>query len=177
MTRIFLLLIPLMFAFFGGILLWSEFRVVGVSESSKQWERVSGEIVANEFECTTTHHSRNVTEESCFPIVRYRYEVDGTPYTSERIDASDSQQAFDSHEEASGWAQAVYPVGLAVEVYYDPADPRSALLEPGAIESSSAVESIVTGVIFLLLGLGLTGVLVWFWWFRPRRQAEGAGPT
>jgi len=55
--------------------------------------------------------------------VKYEYTVSGTRYFGDRI-------SFDFWPNESEQTSR-YPVGRRVEVRYDPADPRSAILEPG----------------------------------------------
>ena len=61
------------------------------------------------------------------PDVRYSYSVGNVNYTGSRVD-------FHQHLTARDTAEAMiapYPVGKIVRVYYDPADPSCAVLEPG----------------------------------------------
>jgi len=83
-------------------------------------------------------------------LLSYNYAVDGREFKSSRVN-NDLMQSFGGLNPR----QAVnkYPRGARVTVYYDPADPRDALLEPGA--SSQTVWGIVFGIATFLLGIWL----------------------
>ncbi len=60
--------------------------------------------------------------------MRYRYTVNGTTHTGERL------RAFGLHhldEQQALKEIAPFPVGQKVKVYYDPAKPSSSVLIPG----------------------------------------------
>lgn len=61
--------------------------------------------------------------------IRYRYLVDGSPYTGSRY-----RYGSDSNGDRSGHYRilASYPVGAQVEVHYSPSDPADAVLRVGA---------------------------------------------
>ncbi|MGD9996820.1 MAG: DUF3592 domain-containing protein [Ilumatobacteraceae bacterium] len=62
------------------------------------------------------------------PMVIYSYEVDGRPYQSYRVRASDDTGQIPVVNHASITLDR-YPVGSNVTVYYDPDDPANAALE------------------------------------------------
>jgi hypothetical protein len=72
-----------------------------------------------------------------YPVVQYRYRVDGRDFLGERI-TSDSVRVLgarsDERSRNRGLVQRIlarYPEGAAVRVYYDPDDPNRSVLEPG----------------------------------------------
>ena len=76
--------------------------------------------------------------------ITYDYALDGRSFEGDRVWFGDDYSASD----ASAFRAAVdrYPVGQAVQVHYDPAEPAESVLEPGPTWSGSAL---------YLIGLGL----------------------
>ncbi len=67
-------------------------------------------------------------EDGYWPVVTYQYEVDVVLYQGTGIRVFGAPSG--SYEEAQRIMNQ-YPVGARVSVYYDPARPRRAVLEPG----------------------------------------------
>ena len=69
-----------------------------------------------------------IGESSAFgqPIIRYRYDVNGSPYSGTIV----SPHWFWSHAERQKMV-TTYPLGKLVQVHYAPGDARTSLLEPG----------------------------------------------
>lgn len=89
------------------------------ARDSRDWPRVEGRVTRS-----TVDHSQRESK----PQVVYAYTVAGTPYTSGQI-------SFDLFDKPGGQGRiesiiARYPVGEKVTVYYDPNEPRTAILEP-----------------------------------------------
>lgn len=63
--------------------------------------------------------------------ISYSYVVDGIPRVGNRISFADSIRTF-RKDVGLAWLSRNYPVGKAVTVYYDPADPDFSVLTPGA---------------------------------------------
>ncbi|GIW79159.1 MAG: hypothetical protein KatS3mg105_0966 [Gemmatales bacterium] len=101
------------------------------------------------------------------PEVKYRYEVDGQRYESDRF--AFFAKGYSDYLEAKRVADR-YPVGSTVTAYYDPSDPAKAVLDPHAPERSSVL--LLAGIlgVFWLAGFA---VLAWsFWpWLRPRQPS------
>jgi len=91
---------------------------------TRSWESVEGEVLATAVETRESVEAAHHYE----PMVSYRYTVDGQEYLANEIVQFDvSYSARSEAEEVT----ADYRSGSSVTVYYDPADPASALLEPG----------------------------------------------
>jgi hypothetical protein len=92
-------------------------------DRARGWITVGGRVVSshvNEYTAKDgTRHFR--------PMVIYAYSVDAARFMSSRIGFSpvDSTNRADA-EQAAGR----YPVGKAVQVYYNPGDPQQTVLEP-----------------------------------------------
>ena len=112
------------------------------------WPATSGQIVANET-VRVAQRGRSVTIIDAARIA-YRYSVDGRAYESERVTPNALPARTDSAEGRR--RAAAYPLGAAVTVYYDPANPARSLLErppqTAALRSGG-----------LLVGLGLAVLL------------------
>ncbi len=90
--------------------------------------------------------------------IRYRYRVEGTEYEGTQVTAGHFRTEGADRE----WARR-YPKGKTVRVYYDPAHPAEAVLEPQPLGSGHRRTPLVLAV----FGLGLCGL---GWWDqRPRR--------
>jgi hypothetical protein len=86
--------------------------------------------------------------------IRYKYAVDGIPYSSLSINAIDSP--FYSYSIAMR-----YPVGKEVLVYYNPNDPTDAVLEPGIVgifQAFDVFSYFFFGAGLYLLYLGLSRI-------------------
>jgi hypothetical protein len=80
-------------------------------------------------------------------VVRFLYEVDGRKYESDRVSTGSSS--------ASVRDVPNYPMGARVTVYYDPADPELAVLEPGLRWESfiaAMMGLVIFGVWIVLVG-------------------------
>jgi hypothetical protein len=88
------------------------------------WPTVQGVVVWSQVE--------EVSNEgiSYFPRIVYTYEVQGSQYRGRALNpAAEAAGGGDKN-----WAQQIvnrYPLKSAVKVYYNPADPNDAILEPG----------------------------------------------
>ncbi len=89
---------------------------------SAAWPETPGQILSSDARST------RIPFRSYAPFVRYTYTVDGQAYTGDTL-------AFVRDGVGAAWAGrkvAQYPPGREVMVYYDPANPAVAVLEPGA---------------------------------------------
>ncbi len=147
------------------------------AKASADWPSIQGTVTSSDVETrreTKGTGSKARTKIKYTPVVHYSYEVDGREHAASRI----SFGGFTSN--SSGSAHRVvnrYPVGAEVAIYYDPGDPGTAVLEPGA-----------SWTIYLLFPFGgvfaLVGVAVMFGKSRPNSlrpsqnslgQPEGPG--
>ena len=84
-----------------------------------------------------------------YPVIRYRWEVDGQPYASTRFRLGESLPAQASREAALR-AAAAYQVGQRITAYRHPGEPERAVLDRGA--PIRAWLAIGVGLVMLLLG-------------------------
>lgn len=142
------------FAAFGGWILWWSVGMAALSRASVDWPTAPGVVVASWLD----------TEGEATPRVTYRWEVAGVPHESQQL-------GFDVFDKPGGRGLARtrvarYPVGAAVTVYVDPADPGRAVLEPGDV--SPFLLPMLFGTLFS------TGGALMAW--RTARHVTGGGP-
>jgi hypothetical protein len=92
-------------------------------QTAQAWPSTSGTVLMSTIQVRRTGRSR-----SEIPVVVYQYQVGGQMYQGQVIRAGDQFGTI----RVMGQAQATvarYPVGAAVTVYYDPANPANAALE------------------------------------------------
>lgn len=126
----------------GGliILMWSFMRKQ--AQASLQWPATPGKIVDSRLVIKEDADGDESTEAR----VTYAYMVEGKPFESNRV-------SIGGRSARSIVVQ--YPLGADVQVYYDPAKPSSAVLEPGGsgltflliVGIAVAVGGVVIGVL------------------------------
>jgi hypothetical protein len=124
-----------------GVGIWRGFR----TRLAQRWPQVRGEIIVAR---VAEYAGRNgYTYE---PSVRYRYEVNGRIYDSDRIRFASTLDLPNSHSSAERVLQS-YQRGSQVPVHYNPADPSDAVLY--VEQSSDAPLFAVGGLLLFVLGL------------------------
>jgi len=93
--------------------------------ASEGWPTTSGRVIESR---VTETRSRNSGTDYRAEIT-FEYEVDGAAHRSDRWTFNNPK--FNSSSEARAVASR-YPVDAEVEVYFDPDDPSTAVLQPGA---------------------------------------------
>ncbi len=95
-------------------------------------------------------------DQSYAAAVAYAYTVDGVPYRG--ADIGSGIELASTTEDHARRRVARYPVGTPVAVYYDPAAPATAVLEPGVLKTSFV--PLVFGLMFANFG-GWPWLLWW----------------
>lgn len=125
--------------------------------ASVAWPTTDGRITGSRV--VRVRHGRYGTKTYTADIT-YEYALDGGTFAGDRIWFGDDYSASD----ASAFRAAVgrYPVGKAVKVHYDPAEPAQSVLEPGSTWSGSALYFIGLGLMTLggLLVVSTAGTLL-----------------
>lgn len=140
----------------GGVLGAVAYDNYRDGEATKAWPSTSGEILSAQVDQdvrTERQDNGTIRERRTYrPLVTYSYTIQGVEYTGNRIRADDSggdrDKAFDTINS--------YPVGSIVDVFYDPADPGSAVLRQGA---DTVAVWLFGGIGGLFVVLGLVGVV------------------
>jgi Protein of unknown function (DUF3592) len=93
-----------------------------LSRESREWPTVAGVIVDTRAVWSSSPRSGR----SYWPLVHYRYTVDGTTYGGDRV----SFRADYGRADAEATV-AKYPAGSVVSISYSPGVPSRSVLEPG----------------------------------------------
>jgi hypothetical protein len=112
--------------------------------AARAWPTTTGQVVETS---VARLSGRNI---AYAPVVRYRFEVNGTIYRNSKILLTDHPN-FDAASEAEAYA-ADYPIGSEVSVHYDPANPQRAAL---FVTSDRTAIFILAGVGLLIACIGL----------------------
>lgn len=135
-----------------------------VANRSSHWPAVQGEIVSRTdlggvktiAVPDTMGGPSSTFESSNYRIqVAYKYEVDGSEYRSER-QSFGHEGASPTPHGSSEESTASYRAGQAVDVYYDPSSPGSAVLRPGV--GPVLYRRMGFGIALLTLGLVCLGL-------------------
>jgi hypothetical protein len=105
---------------------------------SLEWPHVQGTVTAS-----LVRTSQSDSGGSYYPAVDYEYQVGGQKYESSRIGVGGAASVNSLAAEA---VVSKYAPGTKVAVYYDPAKPGYAVLEPGA--NNRLVWSLAAGGLF-----------------------------
>jgi hypothetical protein len=154
----------------GTLLFGALFLAFGVSfvfeaNESRNWPTATGNVTNVRVTWSLSNRDQAVPDRSYFYEIYYDYFVDDQPYSADRYSLGNGSNAspktYNNEDDAREAAFAAYQPGQVVTVYYDPADPASAVLAPGA--STSTYVPLIFGAVLALSGLGL----IWLY----RRQA------
>ena len=117
------------------------------SRRAAAWPSTNGRVVESEVR-VSRERSQGVGDfkdrRSALGHMRYEYHVAGRRYLGHRVRWVDVRVGSDHAQQLV----SAYPVGRAVTVYYDPANPQSAVLEQGAAVAGSC--SLIAGGLFFL---------------------------
>jgi hypothetical protein len=152
--------------------------VVKLWEVSKarRWPSATGKVIVS----TVQSHKKTPgdpgynfgdTEVTNEPRVEYEYRVGGRKYRGRRITIGEKTSG--SELEA---ILARYPVGAAVTVYYDPANPQTAVLER---DLPAGLWAVGVGCVVLSIAVPLVAALVYFQgvdWLQVRLADPGRAP-
>lgn len=121
--------------------------------SSRKWPHTSGVVLSSGVDSTPG------SSVHWYPVITYRYRVDGDEYDSNVIafHSLSGPHVGSNRDEAQKFADQ-YEEGAAVDVYYDPQDPSICVLQPGASYTSAF------GPIFSLVILALGVTILWVLW-------------
>jgi Protein of unknown function (DUF3592) len=114
-------------------------RQLKQAQASNKWPSISGSITSAFVDVETKtervqnsgrkHSYRTRTRTTYTPKIQFAYAVGGASYSSDQR-VIGGNAGFGSREAADGVIEK-YPLGRTVTVYYDPADPKDGVLEPG----------------------------------------------
>lgn len=147
----------------GTLALGVLFFAFGVSfvleaNASRNWPTAQGTVETVRVTWRNDSNSnRSIPDREYFYEIYYSYAVDGRPFEGSRYSLGDGSTASDrmyrTEEEAREAAFDAWMPAQTVAVYYNPADPASAVLDPGA--GFSTYIPLIFGAVLLLSGLGM----------------------
>ncbi len=150
MKRIVLWLVFIIFNSLGVLLIYTAYNHFTTAAASTDWPTVPGTIdSAKVVEEKVKHSTRGSREPAPFVYyaeIKYRYSVDGQDYNGDRLTVEDF--ATNDRERAEQIAMQ-YQAGQEVTVYYNPAAPNEAVLNPG--ESGGALGTLIMGLVFVVV--------------------------
>jgi hypothetical protein len=134
----------------GGAILVGTLRLSSRGRETRGWTRTQGRVVASHVE----EVSRSAEEGGPLhrAVVRYAYEARGRTWESGQVAVGSEAAADHPHREDALRAVAPFPVGREVDVWFDPADPRQAVLVRGA-PRGQVLAAVAVGI--ALVGIGL----------------------
>lgn len=163
--RVLLGTVVLLFVISAALLAFGLF-FVQEANASRSWPAVTGRAQTVRVTWDLSNRQESMPDRDYYFEVRYTYQVDGKTYTGERYSLGGGSNAagrtYNSEDEARAAAAAAYQAGDSITVYYDPAAPESAVLQPGAGFGTYA--PLILGLFFLLGGVAL-------WRLYSRRKA------
>lgn len=163
--RVMLGTVVLLFVISAALLAFG-FLFLQKAYASRNWPAVTGRIQNVRVTWDVDNSPESMGDREYYFEVRHAYEVDGQAYTGERYSFGDGSNAagriYRSEDEARAAAAAAYTVGSDITVYYDPAAPESAVLQPDA--GFGAYAPLFLGLFFLLVGVAS-------WRLYSRRKA------
>lgn len=125
---------------------------------TEAWPHVAGRIIESKIVRGVFNSSWYTREEERYSV-RYAYTVNGSPLQSETV----SVVGFDRPANIV-WK---YPAGSAVEVFYDPKNPKSSVLEQGGVPH---LWDLIVGLPVLLTGLAFFSLVEMIRLISARRQ-------
>jgi hypothetical protein len=128
----------------GLVLIFFGLRDILLSQRSTNWQPTAGVIVSSDLGVEDDGDGNTLYSAK----IQYTYTLEGQQLQGDRVffgamSTSERQQVFD--------LLLKYPIGTAVTVYYDPADPSQAVLEPGIHGANWFLP--ILGAAFGLVGL------------------------
>jgi hypothetical protein len=125
----------------GGLLIFMSIRDGRKAKASLQWPSVPGTVLSSELVVDTTGEIATYT-----PVVTYSYVVNGQALRCSKVRCTST---------TSKKVLAKYPRGGAVQVFFDPQVPSTAVLEKGGGTSVMMFAGVAVVVAGCLIGLVL----------------------
>ena len=119
----------------------------------KSWPSVTGKVGISE-----ARIHRTDGHDTDFPHVSYSYEVNGKTYRSSNILPGGDIGGVNVES-----TLARYPKGADVTVYYDPHNPKDAVLEPGKDTASNLLWLMIVLMNMMICGIGGYVVFTTLW--------------
>lgn len=145
---------PRAFALFlcglGAAMILAGLRQSARGRETRGWTRTQGRIVVARVEEIPAPAEEGGPQLE--PVVRYAYEARGRTYESQQVSVGSSATARSSHRDEAQRLVDRFPAGREVDVWFDPRDPRQAVLERG-VPRAQVVVAVAVGIAFVGIGL------------------------
>ncbi len=150
-------LVGLVFLALGAFLVRKGIGYRRIAESISGWPVIGGKVIESGIKKRVDKSSEGPDITRYIPQVRYAYTVGGVVHEGAtiRIGLADFGYAI---EQRAREHVGRYPAGTAVSVRYDPANPKTAVLEAGQVGGGN---KIFAGAIFLALAPGALVFAIW----------------
>ena len=126
----------------AGLMVWGGI-VLRNASVSKEWPLAQGEIVTSYVNISIDEDGTTYSAD-----IAFRYVVNDRWLTADTVNFGEYGSSNRNH---AADIVAKYPVGKVVNVYYDPAKPETAVLEPGVTWSSYII--LFMGLLFIIMPL------------------------
>ena len=133
-----------------GILFWG-YNSYKKSQEAKEWPTAQGKVISSEVDSHWSSHRTGATKTRQMmhsAKVLYEYTVEDNKYTSNKISFGDTSSSVRS--DASKVVKKYRPK-KEILVYYDPKNPKTAVLEPG--KAGGLLVPFIAGSMFLFVGI------------------------
>jgi hypothetical protein len=146
------------FAFLLGLafMIW----IIGVKrnhQGTANWPKVVGRMTYANIAILERETAEGI-HRTFTPVLSYDYAVEGVAYTARKRNVLPAEQATYTDRRRAEMIVARYAAGSVVDVYYNPANPKQALLEVPKPKAHQAVLSygvthVVMGALVIALGI------------------------
>jgi hypothetical protein len=160
-TILIVVFLALLFITIGVVLIILHRRQKRKAEESESWLETIGTVneskVAQGTNVLMSNDEDNEGTPVFSPEISYIYQVAGLEYTSNRLTFG-GKKSYSKRANAEK-VTALYPVGSQLPVYYDPKNPKEAVVDRTAKISNMLL---IFGIMFIIIGLVtvLIGALV-----------------
>lgn len=151
LRTVFIGLLFLTFPIVGGLVVYSSYGMLSEVNATRDWPSVQGNLLSSELAEEVGYSRSGPSNSRRKPIttyslqVKYEYTVDGTNYQGDKVALTDDSTSDRRYAELQ---QEKFPTG-PVNVYYDPAEPQKAILEPG--NTGSIIPGMVIGTLIMIV--------------------------
>ena len=140
----------LIFFFIGAIFTFFGFKFIRQQQAAQNWPSVQG-MITDTYIKESVNESFDETDDTItyVPKVVYEYMVDGEVYSSMQLTIG-FERSYDRRQKAEEVLTS-YPVGVRVNVYYDPANPAEAALNRDLNGFNNV--ALIVGIVLLAIGV------------------------
>lgn len=142
--------------FMGVLLAGYGIHVLDSAKNSADWPSVTGQVIGTPVNSDVSSNVPFSSRESYYYTIIYDYNVNDQNYINNQFAVADNTQSphsFDSEDHALKSAEASYPIGSAVPVFFNPENPEESVLNKGVTRDAYLPLSL--GLFFFSMGVYL----------------------